>query len=202
MLLGAASGLLVAGCGGQDKPESAEGATSRPGGVSASGADSGRLPSYEIDPALQGQYPDVVAFVTEFLETCYAGDYEAYRLLVARATTPESPQRFEAIYRAIERVRVESIEPVEVPGVEGTAYLVVSDVRLDPQRKVSIRGAHRKLAILVFQELGQWRMTPAPSHLQPRDPADGAPAASSAPAGENLFFPWELEEPPSSAPSP
>lgn len=187
------------------------------------------LPTYRFrDEDLKRAYPDVTAFVTQFLETCLTGDYLAYRRLVSRYENPESRERFSAIYQGIESITVESIEPIDparfarlsrggpkAPGSEQPpgdaastestgegsptaqrtpAYRVVSSVTFSPQSKASLRHKSRSIAILVFEELGDWRMAPAPAELQPRDASRGestdAEAAESQPSPD---YPWEQD---------
>ncbi|HMQ14914.1 MAG TPA: hypothetical protein PKC49_02970, partial [Phycisphaerae bacterium] len=114
-----------------------------------------------------------------------------YRLLVARAENPESRERFEAIIRAIDNIDVQSIEPIDAPPPpwSAPAYLVVTHVDFKPDSRVGLRRASRRLAILVVQEEGEWRMAPAPASAQPRDePPTSAPATQPA---ETTYFPWD-----------
>ncbi|GEM_PF-825644 len=152
------------------------------------------LPSLVFPPALRAAHPEVAGFLDEFLATCLVGDYLGYRQLVSRMFEPESHERFDAIFHAIESVRVESIEPVEFPRVAPPVYRVVSEVELSKQRQVKLRRTHRKVAILVFKERGAWRMAPAPASLQPADkPPASAPASATAPSTTATApsYPWD-----------
>jgi hypothetical protein len=148
-----------------------------------------RLPAYHIASGLRTEYPEAVAFLDEFLNTCLVGDYAGYRRLVSRAYTPETQERFEAIYRATEAVTVESIESIDVPRLPPPVYLVISAVELDPQQQIKLRETHRKIAILAFKEGEAWRMAPAPAGLQPKD--EPPPATTSAPTTTAPAFPWD-----------
>jgi len=148
-----------------------------------------RLPVYEITRGLRMEYPEVVAFLDEFLNTCLVGDYAGYRHLVSRAHTPESRERFDAIYQATEAVAVESVELIDVPRIPPPVYLVISAVELDPQQKIKLRETHRKIAILVFKEGEAWRMAPAPAELQPKD--EPPPTTTSAPTTSAPAYPWD-----------
>jgi hypothetical protein len=146
-------------------------------------------PMYTFAPGLREDYPAVCGFVKEFLETCLVGDYEGYRKLVSRSVNPESKERFQAIYYAIKSVVVETIEPLEVREVPSPAYSVIATVDFHPERKVSLRaGQNRDIAILVFQERGQWRMMPAPAELQP---GHKQPTTTSAPTASAPHYPWD-----------
>lgn len=162
------------------------------------------------DPATMTQHPAAAAFVTSFLETCMTGDYLAYRNLVSRYEQPESRERFEAIYKNLRSIVVESIDvlPPEKRGLwhratstapaTGDVYLVVSTVNFDPNANIALRHRNRQVAILAFREGGEWRMCPAPASLQPDsrardgDPATQASASTQAsrPAPE---FPWDQD---------
>jgi len=146
-------------------------------------------PTYKFMPGLREEHPEVCGFVREFLETCLAGNYEDYRKLVSRAVSPESKERFQAIYYAIKSVTVETIEAVELAELPAAAYRVVSTVDFHPDRKVTLRvGANRDIAILVFKEEGRWRMVPAPAELQPEEKR---PATTSAPSTSAPHYPWD-----------
>jgi len=153
------------------------------------------LPQYEFAAGLREQYPQVTGFIQQFLLTCLAGDYAGYRALVSRYETPESEERFNAIYRAVREARIETIEPLEPPArladrYESLLYLVVADVVFDPQSQAALRRGDRQFAILAFRERGAWRMAPAPSRLQPDD-AQETPA--TAPASQPSY-PWDEDE--------
>lgn len=154
------------------------------------------LPTYEFAPDVEARYPDVAAFVKEFLTTCLAGRYSEYRLLVSRRRNPESENRFRAIYHAIRSVVVESIEAVEHEELPSPCYLVVSRVELDPARRDALRVGSREIAILVFQEDGVWRMLPAPADLQPGRP-ESQPSSNAAepPPATMPVFRWDVGDP-------
>lgn len=149
------------------------------------------LPTYQIASELRAQHAEVVAFLDEFLNTCLAGDYAGYRLLVSRTCAPESRERFEAIYHATLAVVVELIEQIEIASIPPPVYLVVSSVELDPQQQVRLRETQRKIAILVFKEDGQWRMAPAPPELQPAEKSP--PTPTTAPTSSAPAYPWDEE---------
>jgi hypothetical protein len=148
-------------------------------------------PDYKFAAGLREQYPEASAFVREFLETCLAGNYTDYRKLVSRKRNPESKERFQTIYYAIKTVTVTSIAPVTVRDLPPPVYRVVSEIEFLPEHNVKLRDRQRNIAILVFQEDGQWRMAPAPGKLQP--PEEGAasePASQETPPPE---YPWDQE---------
>ncbi len=151
------------------------------------------LPEYRFADGLREKYPEVCAFLREFLETCLAGDYTGYRRLVSRFEKPESRERFETIYHALRLVVVEHIEPLGASetGSQPVAYRVVSAAEFDPQSNVSLRHRDRSLALLVVAEDGGWRMRVAPAELQPR--SEPAATTASAPAS-TIEYPWDVDD--------
>lgn len=177
--------MFAAGCGRGDRPATPASAPAAPPNT--------RLPSYEFAPELASVAPEVRDFVRVFLETCYSGDYAGYRQLVARTVTPETQARFESMYHAIDAVRVETIDSVRLPGVDGEVFRVICDVRLNPDAKRAVRTPERKLAILVFREEGELRMAPAPPELQPHARPTTSQPEEESPEAEP-YFPWDADK--------
>lgn len=146
-------------------------------------------PRYEFASGLAEKHADIIAFVRQFLETCLAGDYVGYRDMVSRRRSPETRERFMRTFHAIQHLRIESIEPISVPDLPPPVYLVTSAVEFRPDAKPAFRETRRAIAILVFRELNEWRMAPAPSEWQPDDPEGAAPPADSQPALPD--YPWD-----------
>ncbi len=150
-----------------------------------------QAPRYEFPPGLEEQYPEAIGFLRQFLETCLAGDYAGYRRLVARRADPESRTRFERMLQSLRSLVVESVRTVELPEVAGPVYVVTSRVEFAaPPKGTQRREGTRRVAILVLNEDGQWRMALAPTHLQP--PAEEPPAAT-APATTAPSYPWQAD---------
>ena len=148
-------------------------------------------PTFSFAAGLREEFPEAAGFVNEFLQTCLNGDYSGYRKLVSRRREPEGLDRFTVIYHAIRAVRVESIERIPVPQVSDAVYRVVTAAEFQPGSRVSLRARNRRVAILVFQENGHWRMAPAPAALQPDDDPETAadPETTTAPAAPD--YPWD-----------
>ena len=146
-------------------------------------------PEYTFTNADREAYPEIVAFLRHFLETCLAGDYAGYRELASRTREPESRERFEVVYHAIRVLRVESIEPVKMALLSDEVYLVTCDIELDPETKARLRRKTNKIAILVLKEQGEWRVLPAPSKLQP-PPEEPQPTTAAAPTSAPSY-PWD-----------
>lgn len=147
-------------------------------------------PTYAFAEGIEADYPDVTAFMRRFMETCLVGDYSGYRRLVSRSATPESQKRFERVLHALEKLTVEHVELVELPQVPPPCYVVIGNIELREGSRVAIRRqtSSARMAILVFREQGEWRMTFAPSQLQPEMPET---EDTSEPAEPEVEYPWD-----------
>lgn len=154
----------------------------------------GPRPEFSIPIELRTAAPEAADFVDRFLSLCLSGDYTGYRRLVSRTTTPESKQRFQAIYLGLELVTVESIERI-TPGkksrLPSEVYRVVSNLEVRPSSRLDERGIRRRIAILVFKEHNEWRMIPAPQRWQPVENEPPAPQDSTEDEPEEADFPWD-----------
>ena len=119
-------------------------------------------PEYTFAEGVREQHGQIVAFLRQFLETCLAGDYAGYRKLASRKREAEGRERFQAVFHAIHALRVESIEPIDLPRVSEETYLVTCAVDFLPDSKARLRRNTNKIAILVLKEEGEWRVLPAP----------------------------------------
>jgi hypothetical protein len=191
----AACGGLLCACHRDDPQKSP--ATSQPHQNSDRVEPPAVRPEYSFAERLRDEYPEVVAFVQQFMETCLAGDYAAYRKLVSRRADPENRDRFQAVFNAISRLHVESIRVLNLPQVSEEVYLVVSKAEFHPETKARLRRKHDQIAILVLKEEGQWRMMPAPPQLQPTTtsaPSTDDPDAASAPTTTSApSYPWDQD---------
>lgn len=149
-------------------------------------------PVYSFAPGLTKEFPEATGFVRSFLDICLAGDYTAYRGLVARSRQPEPRERFEAIYRAMRSVQITAVEPVELRDLPSPAYRIVTQVEFDPESRVALRGTNRDVAILIFREEGEWRMLPAPAGLQPGD-EDATTQPAEATSRMVVDYPWDVD---------
>jgi hypothetical protein len=156
----------------------------------------GPRPRYDLPIELRTAHPDTADFVDRFLTTCLAGNYSEYRRMVSRTRVPESRERFEAIYRGLESVAVESIEPIDpdaVPELPEPAYMVVSRLKIRGDSRLSQRKMREQVAMIVFVENGDWRMIPAPASMQPEDEPEtaAAPPEPAEPEFQTPYFPWD-----------
>jgi hypothetical protein len=148
-------------------------------------------PDYRFAEDLRDEYPEIVGFLRQFMETSLAGDYAGYRKLVSRQCDPENRERFAAILNAIRVLHVDAIEPVAVPELPGEVYRVLTRIELKPEARVRLRRQTDRVAILVLREDGAWRMMPAPGELQPHE----LPATATAPAATTSApsYPWDQD---------
>ncbi len=156
----------------------------------------GPRPRYDLPIELRTAHPEAADFVDRFLTTCLAGNYTEYRRLVSRTRVPESRERFEAIYRGLESVQVESIEPIDaerMPELPAPAYMVVSKLEIREESRLGQRRMRDRIAIVAFVEGDDWRMIPAPASMQPESEPEtaAAPAAPVEPEFVEPYFPWD-----------
>jgi hypothetical protein len=148
-------------------------------------------PEYAFAAGLEEEYPEIAGFVRQMLETALAGDYAGYRKLVARVADPESRARFESVLNAMKSLSIELIEEVELAQIPPPTYLVTARAELRPETRVSLRrGSNSRIAILVLQEEGEWRMMLAPSELQP---SAETTQPATAPATTAPSYPWQQD---------
>lgn len=183
----------IAMCIGCDKPKHSNAAQSQKSPQSAPASAPKRLPSYTFSVGVEAAQPEVAGFVRSFMETCLAGDYRGYRRLVSRFDAPETEGRFSAIYKAVLRATIQSIEPLPERSDGRADFLVITDIEFDPESNIAVRRKSRQVAMLVFKEEGAWRMARAPASLQPHpELAIEEDAPESAPAS-GPSYPWDVE---------
>lgn len=187
--LAAAAALLVCGC--DQKPPSSQPAGVREPPITPPAV----LPTYEFAASCdRTAFPEISAFVTQFVETCLAGDYVGYRRLVSRYDNPESRERFQAIYHGLRSITILQIEKLpQIEGLPEGCFRVVTEANFEPAAKVALRHRSRKVAILVFPEDGGLRLRPAPAALQPQE--DDLIQSTSAPTTTTSApsYPWERD---------
>ncbi len=182
-LLALSAGLLASGC---ERPLPGRSATE-----SKLVSPPEKKPAYVFAPGLRETYPQVTGFMQEFLETCLAGDYDKYRLMVSRSREPESRERFGKIYHALKSLAIDAIEVIHVPDLPPPVHLVVCRADFLEGRKPLLRRETNQVAILVFQEENEWRMMPAPGELQPRDDRARRTDDEDEPEPQLPDYPWE-----------
>lgn len=193
LVVGGALTLCI-GCERGSEPSSRPASAARP-----ADKPERRPPTLSFPTEIRAAYPEISAFLDEFLNAWLSTDYLGYRRLVSRAHTPESRERFELICEATDAVVVESIELVETRQYPAPTYCAVFHVELTPEAAERRHEEDRKIAILVFPELGEWRMAAAPTEFQPQKeipPPDSQPTTdattTSAPTSAPVY-PWDEE---------
>ncbi len=153
-------------------------------------------PTYRFAAGIREEHPEIALFMQSFLETCLTEDYEGYRRFVSRRRLPESKERFDRIYQAIETLRVESVDEVAISELPAPVFRVISSVTFKEVNRPIFRRERNQIAILVFEEEGEYRMLPAPEALQP-EPTASVDAAPEDPAVESEpqqpHYPWDEE---------
>lgn len=181
-------GVVLFGCDAGETPTPAdEVAPPRP----AATEEPRPLAALTFPAELRAEHAEVSRFLDEFLGAWRSGEYERYRQLVGRAHAPETPERFEAIWAATQSVTVVAIEPFDSPEFPAPACRVIIEVEVSPEREARVGERRRKIAILVFKELGRWQMATAPAEYQPAE--EPPPATSSAPTTSAPSYPWDEE---------
>lgn len=141
--------------------------------------------------------PELLRFVIDAADTLLNNDYSQYRSMVSRRQRPEPRERFDAISRALRSIEVTAVEPLELPQLGPEVYRVLAAFEVDSESIVAGRIADRSIAMLVFREKGDWRLTLAPGFLQPEeaeasDAAASRDTAESEPAQPEVEYPWDV----------
>ncbi|MBN1342003.1 MAG: hypothetical protein JXQ73_04945 [Phycisphaerae bacterium] len=158
-------------------------------------AGSEEHPALEFPKEARCDDEEANRFIENFYRVCCSKDfdtaYDKFRLMMTTRVDPFTPERFKRALAAVKRLRIEAIEKLpEVADVPPPVYVVRSRVYLRPGVKTD--SSERTITILVFKELGNWVMAPAPKSL--RDGLDAfleeeraadanAPTTAEAPGG-------------------
>jgi len=146
-------------------------------------------------PAQRVVFPDslrtddagVNRFISDALDICARGDYDAFRILWSARQDPISHEEFEQGWEAVRLIQVRAIEKVVLPDreatttssdstggqgvVEGTlapdvSIVVFIEVSLDPEHPAGRRQPEREVVLLMVQENNGWRFGRAPKELR------------------------------------
>ena len=146
-------------------------------------------PEYSFADGVREEFPQIAAFMRQFLETCLAGDYAGYRRMVSRRAEPEPRDRFGAIAHAVAKLEITKIEQLELPALSDEVYRVLVKVGFHPESNVRLRRKTNEVGILVLREDGELRLMPAMAELQPKP--EPPPTTTSAPAEATPDYPWD-----------
>ncbi len=188
--LGALGAAVVATLAGCERSEPGHTAAPPPGQRVAVPA---QRPAYSFAAGLAEREPEIAGFLRHLLETCLVGDYEGYRMLVARSVEPDSRARFEKTLGALKSVVIENIEAVHSDRLPEPCYRVLARAEFHPEAQARrARGrAVRNFALLVVREEGQWRAALAPAELQPEDEVPESATGEEPSSGPS--YPWDQE---------
>ncbi len=122
------------------------------------------------------------------------GEYADYRGLISRARTPETEQRFRVIQEALRSVEVSAVEELTLPNIPPPAYRVLTKFEFDPESMAAHKLESRELAILVFREGDEWRLTIAPPTLQPKHAEVTTTQSTPQTTLPTPDYPWDEDE--------
>jgi len=115
----------------------------------------------EFPAALQPDDPSVGAFIQHVVDTCVAGDYDAFRLLWSAREDPFSRDAFERGWRAVQRVTLVHVQKFRRREEGDIVYGVHARVELDD----SVPESQREVVLLIVREGDQWRLVRPPTGL-------------------------------------
>ncbi len=122
-------------------------------------------PGLEFPKRVRCDNDEVNEFIQEFYRTCFLNEYDRFRLMMSTRVDPFTPERFKRALTAVEQIEIVSIERLpDVEDVPPPVYLVRADVRFRPTARTEDK--HKTVAIVVFREVGNWVMAPAPAALR------------------------------------
>ncbi len=129
---------------------------------------------------LRAEDPAVNAFITRVIETCAAGDYEAFRLLWSAHDDPFPRDQFYQAWRLVRQVKILALRAFREAKTKEPVYVAQARVELD----TSVDEPVRTVIIMLTKEDGQWRLTQPPASLPERlfAPEATSPAPASQPS--------------------
>jgi hypothetical protein len=136
----------------------------------------------EFPSNVEPEDPTVSAFVRGVIDTCIAGDYNAFRLLWSIKEDPFPRDAFQRGWRAVRRVQIVRIEKFRRRAENDIVYGVHAHVIVDP----AVRKPDRDVVLLIVREDDQWRLIRAPGALRRRflGPDEGPDEAADDPGTE------------------
>lgn len=112
-------------------------------------------------------------FVTQAMEACAAGDYEAFRLLWSVRDDPLPRAEFEQGWKAVETIRIRALEKVMLApdpdsGRSDTqaVYTLYAHVELDPTLQSHGVETQREVILMMVRERDEWRLARAPKAMR------------------------------------
>jgi len=112
-------------------------------------------------------------FVARAMETCAAGDYEAFRLLWTARDDPLPRDEFEQGWKAVQKIRLRALEKVRLaPDPDAgrieaqEVYAAYAQVELDPSLQPNRPEPHREVILMMVREQDGWRLASAPKAMR------------------------------------
>lgn len=144
-------------------------------------------PVFEFPESVRSYDTTLNRFVDHFARVCVTGDYSVFRLLWTRHDNPARPDRFEAVFHAINDVRILALEKLPIdhvpdhPDLRGPVYIMLAEYDLEPYADPEKLGP-RRIRLAIAKEEGQWRIGPIPGELRELLEAamQGTPSADGA----------------------
>jgi len=129
-------------------------------------------------------------FVTKAMNTCAAGEYEAFRLLWSVREDPLPREEFEQGWQAVQSIKVQALEKVMLAADPNagraqpeTVYALLAEVSLDPEQKAGQKEPQRHVVLMLTRENDAWRLARAPKPMRDwvKDKIESASEKSAAP---------------------
>lgn len=115
----------------------------------------------------------VNSFMTRAMETCAAGDYNAFRLLWSAREEPLTAREFEEGWEAVREIRVRALErvllapePDHAEARPEVVYAAWAAVEFDPAHRAGQVEARREVILMLVREHDEWRLARAPQAMR------------------------------------
>ncbi len=112
-------------------------------------------------------------FVTEAMQTCITGEYDAFRLLWSAREEPMARGDFDKGWKAIEEIRVLALEKVrlapekdQISQTPELVYALYAKVNLNADLISPQQKPERDAISMIVHEQGKWRMAKAPKKMR------------------------------------
>jgi hypothetical protein len=174
---------MLSGCG---KGDSQQDSLDLPSNVKVN--PKAPAPTVAFPRELQKDDSTLNKFIEDALSICAEGDYDRFRQLFGAAYAPPTKEDFDKIWAGVKSIEIVSVHPD--PREKPPIYYVHANVLL---RQADPHGRTKRDAIVaVFQENGQWRLSPPSKEivhkvlLADSRPADGAASRPSTRPSSSL----------------
>jgi len=174
---------LLAGCGGEDAPDAPDAPVVQ--------APPEPVQVLRFPRKLHSDDERVNRFVEKAMMTCAAGSYDDFRVLWTAEQEPLARAEYDAGWEAVRLIQVRALEPVKVArDTEGgevleKKYVLLAEVRFDPEHPAGRKTPEREVVVLLTREQDRWRLARAPARIRTwvRRLVSGEATADSAAEG-------------------